>query len=51
MAKEKQTIEVLLVSADIRGGLQKLLLKSRNLVNVDLIWPRVGVQKKSAYTR
>lgn len=48
IAKEKRTIEVLLVSADIKGGLQKLLLKSRNLINVDLVWPRVGVQKKSA---
>lgn len=48
VAKEKSSYEVLLVSADIRGGLQKLLLKSRNLVSVDLVWPRVGVPKKSA---
>lgn len=46
--KEKRSYEILLVSADIRGGLQKLLLKSRNLVSVDLVWPRVGVAKKSA---
>ena len=44
----KRTVEVLLVSADIRTGFQKLLLKSRNLLTVDLVWPRVGVPKKSA---
>lgn len=48
VTKDKRTVEVLLVSAEIRGGLQKLLLKSRNLINVDLVWPRVGVPKKSA---
>ena len=47
-SKDKRAFEVMLVSADIKSGLQKLLLKSRNLITVDLVWPRAGVAKKSA---
>ena len=48
MAKRvKANIEFLLVKAEIKGVPEKVLLKSRNIGQVDLIWPRTGVAKKS----
>ena len=47
--KAKQPVEILLVRADIAGaGFQKILLKSRNQITVDLIWPRSGIAKRTA---
>jgi len=46
--KAKQTLEVLLVKAELTGVPEKGLLKSRNLVAVDIIWPRAGIARKSA---
>ena len=47
--KTKQSIEFLLCRADINGAwFQKILLKSRNQITVDLIWPRSGIAKKTA---
>lgn len=46
--KTKRSVEFLLVRADIKGaGLQKILLKSRNQITVDLVWPRSGIARKS----
>lgn len=47
-AKAKRLIEILLVKCDLTGIPEKVLLKSRNLGAVDLIWPRAGIAKKSA---
>ena len=48
MAKRvKANIEFLLVKAEIKGVPEKVLLKSRNIGLVDLIWPRTGVAKES----
>lgn len=46
--KTKTTVEILLKSLDFTGIPEKRLLISRNLLTVDLIWPRVGVARKSA---
>ena len=47
--KQKQTVEFLLSRVDISGaGFQKILLKSRNLITVDLIWPRSAIARKTA---
>ena len=46
--KKKTSVEILLVKAELTGVPEKRLLKSRNLGSVDLIWPRVGIQRKSA---
>ena len=44
MAKRvKANIEFLLVKAEVKGVPEKALLKSRNIGQVDLIWPRTGV--------
>lgn len=40
-------LEFLLVKAEVKGVPEKVLLKSRNIGQVDLIWPRTGVAKKS----
>lgn len=45
---KKKSVEILLVKAEIDGVPEKRLLKSRNLGSVDLIWPRMGIAKKSA---
>ncbi len=46
--EKKRTIEVLLVAANINGaGFQKILAKSRNLLTVDLVWPRASIARKS----
>ena len=48
MAKATKTnLEFLLVKAELNGIPEKALLKSRNIGQVDLIWPRTGVAKKS----
>ena len=48
MAKRvKANIEFLLAKAELNGIPEKALLKSRNIGQVDLIWPRTGVAKKS----
>jgi len=36
-----------LVKAELKGLPEKALLKSCNIGQVDLIWPRTGVAKKS----
>ncbi len=50
MAKsEKTAVEVLLYSAKLTdAGLQKILRKSRNLLTIDLIWPRSTIAKRTA---
>ncbi len=45
--KTKASLEFLLVKAELNGIPEKALLKSRNIGQVDLIWPRTGVAKKS----
>ena len=48
MAKTTKTnLEFLLVKAELKGIPEKGLLRSRNIGQVDLIWPRPGVAKKS----
>ena len=47
MKRAKANIEFLLVKAELNGIPEKGLLKSRNIGQVDLIWPRTGVAKKS----
>ena len=46
--KEKVALEILLEKAEITSLPMRKLLKSRNLLSVDLIWPRTGVARKSA---
>ena len=46
--KKKTSVEILLVKAVLTGVPEKRLLKSRNLGSIDLIWPRVGIARKSA---
>ena len=45
--RTKMNLEFLLVKAEVKGVPEKALLKSRNIGQVDLIWPRTGVAKKS----
>ena len=45
--KAKASLEFLLVKAELKGVPEKGLLRSRNIGQVDLIWPRTGVAKKS----
>ena len=45
--KTKANLEFLLVKAEVKGIPEKGLLRSRNIGQVDLIWPRTGVAKKS----
>ena len=48
MAKTtKVNIEFLLVKAELKGVPEKGLLRSRNIGQVDLIWPRAAIAKKS----
>ncbi len=48
MAKRnKMNIEFLLVRAELKGVPEKGLLKSRNIGQLDLIWPRAAIAKKS----
>ena len=46
-ARKKALLEFLLVRAEIKGVPEKGLLKSRNIGQIDLIWPRAGIAKKS----
>ena len=45
--RTKANLEFLLVKAEVKGIPEKGLLRSRNIGQVDLIWPRTGVAKKS----
>ena len=45
--RAKVNIEFLLVKAEVKGIPEKGLLRSRNIGQVDLIWPRTGVARKS----
>ena len=45
--KTKSTIEFLLVKAELQGVPEKRLLRSRNIGQLDLIWPRASIAKKS----
>ena len=47
MARKKVGLEFLLVKAVLKGIPEKALLKSRNIGQVDLIWPRMTIAKKS----
>ena len=40
--KAKENLEFLLVKAELKGIPEKGLLRSRNIGQVDLIWPRTG---------
>ena len=46
-SRTKANIEFLLVKAELKGVPEKGLLKSRNIGQVDLIWPRAAIAKKS----
>jgi hypothetical protein len=46
--KMKKMLEVSLVNAELTSLPERKLLKSRNLVCVDMIWPRAGIARKSA---
>ena len=46
--KEKVALEILLEKAEITSLPMRKLLRSRNLLSVDLIWPRTGIARKSA---
>lgn len=49
MAKrKKRTLEVSLVEIELVSLPERKLSKSRNLVCVDMIWPRPGIARKSA---
>lgn len=45
--RTKSDIEILLVKAELNLLPEKKLLKSRNIGQVDLIWPRTSIAKKS----
>ena len=45
--RTKANIEFLLVKAELKGIPEKRLLRSRNIGQVDLIWPRAAIAKKS----
>jgi hypothetical protein len=44
----KRMLEVSLVKVELSSLPERKLLKSRNLVCVDMIWPRAGIARKSA---
>ncbi len=44
----KVGLEMMFERAELKGVPEKALLKSRNMVQVDLIWPRTGIARKSA---
>ena len=46
--RTKANIEFLLVKAELKGIPEKGLLRSRNIGQVDLIWPRAAIAKKSS---
>lgn len=45
---KKRTVEVLLAKAELTGVPERRLPKSRNMGVIDLVWPRVGIARKSA---
>lgn len=45
---DKRSVEILLAHAEMTGLPEKALPLSRNLVTVELIWPKVGTARKSA---
>lgn len=45
--RSKVNVEFLLVKAELTGAPEKRLLKSRNIGQIDLIWPRASIAKKS----
>ncbi|MBO5750915.1 MAG: hypothetical protein J6R80_00750 [Kiritimatiellae bacterium] len=47
-SKKKAAVEILLVRAQLTGIPEKRLLKSRNIGQVDLVWPRTGIARKSS---
>ena len=44
----KRTVEILFAEAKMTGVPEKSLPLSRNLITVELIWPKVGTARKSA---
>jgi hypothetical protein len=46
--KKKKCVEFTLVRLELDKGLEKRRTKCRNILQVDLIWPRSGIAKKSA---
>ena len=46
--KTKAAVEIMFARAELKGVPEKALLKSRNMVQVDLVWPRTGIARKSA---
>ena len=46
--RAKANIEFLLVRAEVKGVPEKALLRSRNIGQVDLVWPRTGIARRSA---
>ncbi len=44
----RKALEILLEKAELKGVPEKALPRSRNMVQVDLVWPRTGVSRKSA---
>jgi len=46
--KQKAALEILLVKAELKGVPERGLLRSRNMVQVDIVWPRTGIARKSA---
>ena len=46
--KTKTALEVLFVRAELKGIPERALPKSRNMVQIDLIWPRSTIAKRSA---
>ena len=45
---DKKTVEILFAEAKLTSLPEKKLLLSRNLLTVELIWPKVGTARKSA---
>ena len=45
--RTKANVEFLLVRAEVKGVPEKALLKSRNIGQIDLVWPRAAIAKKS----
>ena len=46
--RTRVSLEVLLVRAELKGIPEKRLLKSRNIGQVDIVWPRSGIARKSS---
>ncbi len=45
--RTKANVEFLLVRAELKGVPEKALLKSRNIGQLDLVWPRTAIAKKT----